>query len=127
MEQLNKVRLYERDAWSQFKEIAQVLNDIKASELYYKMDTSWRNIKDVYHYLQKDFSTYFQELATKLGTEIDRVKKVVNALKEKGIDLKHHTEILQTMRQERAEECRLPEEETTENGKSAKIGEKQSF
>lgn len=94
MEQINRVRVYERDAWNSFKEIAQVLSDTKARELYYKMDTSWRNIKDIYKYLQNDFLAHFQDIINKLNAEIGRVRNVVEVLKEKGFDLKKQSELL---------------------------------
>lgn len=94
MEQINRVRVYERDSWNYFKEIAQVLSDTKARELYYKMDTSWRNIKDIYKYLQNDFLAHFQDIINKLNTELVRVRTLVAGLKEKGFDLKKQSELL---------------------------------
>lgn len=94
MEQINRVRTYERDAWNQFKEIGYVLNDAKARELYYKMDSSWRTIKDIYKYLQNDFANHFQELTTKISSEINNVKTILQELKNKGIDLKNNADAI---------------------------------
>lgn len=88
LEQANKTRDYERESWTSFKQISQELSDAKARDLYYKMDMYMRNIKDIQRYLQQDFAHYFQETTNKLSAEVERVKNVVQSLKEKGVDLK---------------------------------------
>src|SRR3990172_6656360 len=42
MDQINRVRQYEAQAWDNFKEIAHILNDIRARELYYMIEGSAR-------------------------------------------------------------------------------------
>ena len=94
MEQINRVRSYDRDAWNAFKEIARVLDDVKARELFYQVETSWRNIKDVHNYIDTVFAAHFDELLTKVNEHVERVKGALSALKEKGIDLKEQVRLL---------------------------------
>ncbi|RTL07438.1 hypothetical protein EKK58_01665 [Candidatus Dependentiae bacterium] len=94
MDQLNKVRAYERDAWNNFKKISQLLSDTKARELYYAMDIQMRNIKDIQKYLQNDFSPYFKTTVDRITKEIASVQQSVEKLKEQGVDFKTQADIL---------------------------------
>jgi|SRR5579863_500180 len=87
LEQINVIRRYERDAWQQFKDIARVLSDTKARELYHNMDVAWTNIQEVQEYLQEPFKEHFDHLINMITTHVDFIKNTVQALKEKGIDL----------------------------------------
>ena len=51
MEQIDRARKYEREAWNNFKDIAHVLSDKKARELFYQMDTAHNNLKDIQEYV----------------------------------------------------------------------------
>ena len=95
MESINKVREQERESWNQFKEIARVLSEKKARELFYKMDIAWRNIKDISKYLEKEFTEHFSKLLDRANEHVERVKKAVQALKEKGIDFKKQADRLE--------------------------------
>ena len=88
MEQLNRVRTYEREAWEHFKNIARVLNDKKARELFFKIDTVLLNIKSIDDYLQRDFTQHFNQLLQKINNQVTKVTSEVQGLKEKGIDFK---------------------------------------
>jgi hypothetical protein len=94
MEQLNKVRMYEKDAWNNFKKISQLLSDTKARELYYAMDIQMRNIKDVQKYLQNDFAVYFNSTVERMSAEIKTIKSSIEKLKEQGVDFKMQTDVL---------------------------------
>lgn len=88
MEQINRVRAYEREAWEHFKNIARVLNDKKARELFFKIDTVLRNIKSIDDYLQRDFTQHFNQLLQRINNQVGKVTNEVEGLKEKGIDFK---------------------------------------
>ena len=94
MDQINRVRGFEQEAWKNFKEIARVLDDKKARELFYKVDGALRNVNDVLHYLQESFVPSFNKLVTTLKEQVERVQQAVQSLKEKGVDLKKQTEQL---------------------------------
>jgi hypothetical protein len=87
LEQINAIRRYERDAWQQFKDIARVLSDTKARELYAHMEVVLANIQEVQEYLQEPFKEHFDHIINMITTHVDFIKNTVQALKEKGIDL----------------------------------------
>lgn len=88
VQQINKVKSYEQEAWQSYKQIGFELSDAKARELFYHLDMHMRYIKDIQRYLQFDFARHFQELTRQVSTETERLLGVVNRLKEQGIDLK---------------------------------------
>jgi len=92
MEQINRVRGYDSEAWQAFKEIARVLDDTKARELYYQVDTAGRNIKDIKTYIDTSFAPHFEQLVKTVREQVERVQHSAVALKEKGIDLKLQVE-----------------------------------
>lgn len=94
MDQLNKVRAYEHDAWDNFKKISQLLSDTKARELYYAMDIQMRNIKDIQKYLQNDFKSYFYSTVDRITQEITAIQQSVERLKEQGVDFKTQADVL---------------------------------
>jgi hypothetical protein len=94
MEQINRVRGYDSEAWQAFKEIARVLDDTKARELYYRVDTAGRNIKDIRTYIDVSYAPHFDQLVVTVREQVDRVQSTVAALKEKGIDFKMQVERL---------------------------------
>ena len=117
MEQINRVREYERDAWKNFSEIARVLSDKKAREMFYKMDIAWRNIKAINAYLEKEFTEHFSQILDRTKEHVDRVIKEIQALKEKGIDFKkqaEHMKIEEEQQERREEEPQMEEEDEKE-------------
>lgn len=93
MEQINKVRAYEQESWEYFKDIARVLNDKKARELFFKIDTALQNVKSVDAYLQQDFSQHFNQLLQKINVQVNKVVDTMQKLKEKGIDFKKQVNV----------------------------------
>lgn len=92
MEQINRTRSYERQAWQLLNEIAEELSDKKAREHYYEIATLWRNVKDIGNYIVGPFSTHFIELGTTLVDRIKEIRSTMAALKEKGIELHKQVE-----------------------------------
>lgn len=111
MEHINQMRSYERDAWEAFKEIARVLSDKKARELFYRIETDWRNVKDLHRYLQQDFTQHFSQVTGRLQQEINRIKKMLEGLTEKGIVFKEQADRLDVLEQQRAEQAAAPAQE----------------
>ncbi len=105
VEQLNKIRRLEQQAWQNFKNIARVLDDKKARELFYRVDNAWRNIQEMQAYIEKTFSTSFDTLVERIKERIKKIDSAILALKEKGIDLKKR---VQTEEQEEQEEDETP-------------------
>lgn len=88
VEQLSKMRRLEQEAWQNFKNIARVLDDRKARELFYKVDNAWRNIQEMQAYIDKTFTSSFATLVDRIKEKIQKIDTSILALKEKGIDLK---------------------------------------
>lgn len=99
MDQINRVRNYESQAWNNFKEIAHILNDAKARELYYMIEGAARNIKDISVYLEREFFSHFNKLVKETGQHITRVQNQMEALKEKGISFKKQADTLEQKQQ----------------------------
>ena len=93
VELISRLRNYEQQAWKDFKDIARVLDDKKARELYYKVDGAWRNVQELQQYMENAYAAGFEKLINQVKQEVDRVKNMVDTLKAKGFDLK--TKILQ--------------------------------
>jgi hypothetical protein len=88
IQQVEQVRSLEQEAWEYFKEISWVLNDQKAKELFYKIKNCADNIRVSLDYLENAFSGSFDDLIQKIVRQVDRVKMSLQALKEKGVELK---------------------------------------
>ncbi len=102
VDQISKIRNLEHQAWQDFKNIARVLDDRKARELFYKVDAAWRNIKDLQLYVGQTFAGRFDKLIAQVKEDINRVDQEVSAIKESGIDLKQR--LLSTQRAQMEEE-----------------------
>jgi hypothetical protein len=114
MDQINRVRQYETDAWKNFKEIAKILNDTKARELYFTIDGAAKNIKSISSYLEREFFTHFNKLITDAAQVVNRVQRQMDALKEKGIRFQRQTEIIEQQKQQAAAEDEDDEDEDDE-------------
>ncbi|HLJ30867.1 MAG TPA: hypothetical protein VKU36_00370 [Candidatus Babeliales bacterium] len=117
MNQINRVRQFERQAWDNFKEIAHILNDTKARELYYMIEGAARNIKNISTYLERDFFNHFTHLINEATKHVTRVQNQIEALKEKGVNFKRQTELL-----EQKNEQQMEEEEEEEVTPKPKVG-----
>lgn len=104
VEQLNQVKVYEQQAWENFKAINRELSDKKARQLYFGMDTYWRNLNSINSYLSDAFSKYFDQISVKIKDEAEKVKTTIGGLKEKGIDL-------QLQAQKMRGTCKAPKKE----------------
>lgn len=104
MNQINRVRQYERQAWENFKEIAHILNDTKARELYYMIEGAARNIKNISTYIEQDFFNHFTQLIGEATKHINRVQSQIESLKEKGVSFKRQTELLEQKQEQPQEE-----------------------
>lgn len=101
MDQMNLIRKFERDAWDDFKAIAKALSDKKAKELYYQMDTAWKNVNQVQDYVSGPLMQHFDQLSDRVKDYTERVKTALAALKEKGVDLKKQADALEAEREGR--------------------------
>jgi hypothetical protein len=116
LEQINRARKYEQEAWSNFKEIARVLSDTKARELFYKIDTAWRNVKDIREYIEQTIALHFDQVTTTVQQQVERVKAAMQGLKAKDIDLKDQVERLTSEPHTKPKEIEEPVEEPEPQG-----------
>lgn len=103
LDQLNQARRYEQQSWEHFKAINRELSDKRARELYYAMDTFWKNLNNINNYLADAYTRYFDQLVTKAQSEVEKSKEIIQGLKEKGIDLQ-----LQSLKLRKP--CKAPQE-----------------
>lgn len=113
MDQINRVRQYEAQAWDNFKEIAHILNDTRARELYYMIEGAARNIKNISVYLEQEFFTHFDKLVADATKHVARVQNQIEALKEKGISFQRQAELLE----QKAQQVEDDEDDEDENVK----------
>ncbi len=111
MNQINRVRQFERQAWDNFKEIAHILNDTKARELYYMIEGAARNIKNISTYLERDFLSHFNKLIGEATQHVTRVQNQIEALKEQGVNFKRQTELLEQQKEQAQQQAEDEEEE----------------
>ena len=99
MNQINRVRQYEEQAWQNFREIARILDDTKARELYYMIEGTARNIKNISNYIEQDFLKHFTTLINETTKHITRIQNQIKSLKEKGVSFKRQSELLKVEEQ----------------------------
>lgn len=98
IEQVNRVRAYEQESWQQFKEIARVLNDKKAREIFYSMDSLSKNVSNVASYIQQQFEPYFNNLMAVVHKEVEVASKTISELNKQGINFKEKNEQLRLLK-----------------------------
>lgn len=116
LEQVNQARNYEQLSWDAFKAINRELSDKRARELYYNMDTYWKNLNNINTYLTDSYTKYFEQLTAKVKEEVDSIQGTIQGLKEKGVDIKMQAQKLRMG-------CKIPsaEQETQEPEESTGI------
>lgn len=118
MEQVNAARNYEKQAWNAYKEIGKELNDKRARELYYSMDTHFKNITNVADYVQGIFKQHFDKVDKSIQEYTLHIKDVLQSLREKGFDLKESIKQIDAqIQQEEAKKAEAAQEtEPVEEG-----------
>lgn len=91
---IKQVRGYDREAWNSFKEIAVVLSDTKARELYYQMGNNIKNITNIQAYIRLEFTKHFNSLEAMVADKVGNVQELVEQLLDKGFDLREQLDQL---------------------------------
>jgi hypothetical protein len=99
--QIARCHQYEAEAWQYLQDITKELSDKKARVLYYKMDTSARNIANIFNYIKGPFEQYFNELMSLAKTNTERVKEIMATLRDKGIDFQKRAQTLKDIAAQR--------------------------
>lgn len=92
---LNQGRNFEMQAWSDFKAISRELSDKKARDLFYRIDTYWRNIKDIEVYVTTKLAEHMNYLASNAQQHADIVKGLLSELEAEGFVLKEQVDALE--------------------------------
>lgn len=122
MNQINRVRQFEQQAWQNFREIARILDDTKARELYYMIEGTARNIKNISNYLEQAFLKHFNTLINEATKHVTRIQNQIKALKEKGVNFKRQSELLKQPEQPSSQEEEEREEESRPKPKQGWFG-----
>lgn len=116
-EQVNVARGNTKQAWKAYKDIGKELNDKRARELYYTMDTYLKNTTNVAQYIQGIFKQHFGQVDKTIQDNASRIKEGLQALKEKGVDLREYTNKLdEKIKKEDTKEVEVVVEEPEEEG-----------
>ena len=92
---LNQGRNFEMQAWGDFKAISRELSDKKARDLFYRIDTYWRNIKDIQAYVTTKLTEHMNYLASSAQQHADTVKGLLKDLEAQGFVLKEQVDALE--------------------------------
>jgi hypothetical protein len=92
---LNQGRNFEMQAWGDFKAISRELSDKKARDLFYRIDTYWRNIKDIQVYITTKLTEHMNYLASSAQQHADTVKGLLKELEAQGFVLKEQVDALE--------------------------------
>lgn len=80
VDQVNKAREYEKNAWQDFKEIGRVLNDKKAKVLFYQIEANLKSIQSIQNYLNNELHKYYQDLLDTTDTTSNSIVTKINEL-----------------------------------------------
>jgi len=86
-QQVGACRKYEKQAWERFKAIGKELNDKKARLLFYEMEGFLKTVEKNRDYVTNDLWNYFDDSAQQIKDHLDKMRTVIDNLKNKGTDL----------------------------------------
>jgi len=114
MTSVNECRQYELQSWKNFKEIARVLNDAKARELFYGIETNYKNVEAVFNYLQHDLNSYSTTIMQSMEQQADKISSLLNDIKQAGINLKQQVVELKELEEEKKKQEALAKQKAEE-------------
>lgn len=97
---LNQGRNFEMQAWGDFKAISRELSDKKARDFFYRIDTYWRNIKDIEVYVTTKLTEHMDYLAKSAQQHADGIKGLLKELEDQGFVLKEQINALEKSKNE---------------------------
>lgn len=122
MSLVNECRQYELRSWKNFKEIARVLNDEKAKELFYQIDANYKNIQAILNYLQKELDAYTDSLMEAMREESAKIVSIITELKTSGFDIKQQVTALKELEEEKKRQTEQATRELAKPKKEPKKG-----
>ncbi|MEX0672000.1 MAG: hypothetical protein WD068_01460 [Candidatus Babeliales bacterium] len=85
MEQINLAGMYNKEAHTYFDQIPTV-NEQRAKELYYKIDTLHKDMLSIHSYLSGELSEYLGQVQSNADMHLAKIKSQMAAIQAKGID-----------------------------------------
>jgi hypothetical protein len=85
LNQINKARSYEKEAWQLYDKIAELLSDTSAQQLYHEMMVILENIQAIESYITHDLRDYFSKVNQDIITTVESLHKHSADLKNQGI------------------------------------------
>lgn len=104
-EQINNARSFERQAWTNFKNIARELSDKTAYELYYAMKSFLNDVRKIHEYEQGPLAEHLNQLVSSVKDKTQIVQKTIQELKTRGVDLKAEADRIEALI--RGESCKV--------------------
>lgn len=80
MNLVNECRNYENSSWKNFKEIGRILNDERAKELYYEIESNYKNIQAIIKYINGELSEFITKSAQAVKNASEEIKKELDTL-----------------------------------------------
>src|SRR3990167_922555 len=92
--QINRARTMQSDAWTDFKEIGNTLNDETAKKLFYKMEGYSQTLSKIDSYLSGSLNSYLQSLFDQSSTLAKEITTQFEKLDQDGLNLVKAEEII---------------------------------
>lgn len=90
--QINLAHTYEQKSWENYEKIAQLLNDRIADQLLAEMKTNADNIDTIDTYIKGTLTNYVSTLIGQIHNQTDLIRKYIDDLKAKDVDLMREVE-----------------------------------
>jgi hypothetical protein len=94
IEQINLAQSYHKEAQSYFEQIPNV-NEQRAKELYYKIDTLYKDMIAIKGYLSGQLYEYLKNVESNATMHIAKIKSQMAAIQSKGIDFQKQLRIFE--------------------------------
>lgn len=117
--QVKTAHNYQNAAWRYFQEIKKVLSDEKAEDLYYRTESLFQSVSDIFEYLNNELMIYFNEQLNDMREYMQEIEQKVATLKDRGVDLQKKFE---TIEQQELDEKEQGQEKSAEKPQKASKG-----
>lgn len=89
--QINKLveecRNYEKQSWQNLKEIGQILNDEKAKDLFYKIQSNYENVEALLNYINTELEPFIKNSISTIKNNSQSISDMLNDLESKEASL----------------------------------------
>jgi len=78
-----------------------IIDDLKARDNFYQIKNIGEKVKNIVNYIQVDLSKDFDEVITRIRTQMDKTKTGITGLEAKGIIIENRTQRVEQLRLEK--------------------------